>query len=441
MGGIDRAQSPRKSPGRSLLRWGRQRPVPLMATLCALAMCFRLTFLIRRRPGPSFATVDAFAMLEVLITLVSLCVIVLGSSLPVLLRRLRRTGVVPVLIFFAVGCLSALWSSLPAFSAYRSVASLSQLLLAFLILNGEESWRNAEVRLVQLCLIIMAMQVFSLGVAFGASALFSHSNTYPTSAAMLACYCIGESLRMTGNRRRTYQLAFASVVSFALVVIGTSSGSILATAAGILVVAMLSRRSGLVVLTVIMLILAGVLFSHDTLISVAAPGKDEDQILTLTGRVTLWSDYWHMFLQRPRLGYGYAVASRIGKIYTTNTHNIVFGVVLGCGLVGASFFFFGIAHHAFGLLLGNLRSRPGSLGSIGALTAAIVNGMTKGFIGEAHFPETFVFFLLYLFGALYCVSNEPLFLRPRRLSRSQMRAFPQRPLRRSRRRERRGMQA
>ena len=91
--------------------------------------------------------------------------------------------------------------------------------------------------------------------------------------------------------------------------------------------------------------LAIILFGH-TLQTLFLRGEDQEELLSLSGRTTLWDWGWQAFLSQPWLGSGWGVGSRVVLLHNVgpsggafgstiaSLHNGVLEVLLGVGLVG-----------------------------------------------------------------------------------------------------------
>lgn len=416
---------PNAAPPRIVVRgWpgafvrGRDRwsPHTIGLMLVLLAMAARLSVLVRQRAYGEFASIDVFASAEIAIVMVTLAIVFTNSRLMPTLYRSGGTGVWPLLGFFGVGALSMLWSPMWAYSAYRSVSVLSQFLAVVLLLSYCPDFRTAEKRILQIAGVVLLLQWLTFGRSGGVSAMFSlrrlHNNTLATSAAMVACYCIGEGLVPGIARQRRKMLRRLGGVALVAVLVGTSAGSNVSTAVGLLVACALVRRGDLFLLIATLGILGTYVVSLDAVQSVLMPGKSAEQIASLRGRVYLWDIYKERFSDHALLGEGYAVSARLASHYSTNTHNAYLSVLLGTGVVGFAFFVVAMAVSGFKLVSRTLTRRPGAVGATAGLAAGLSNAMTKGFLGEGYYPETLVFFSIFALAALHIIPGNRATARP-----------------------------
>jgi O-antigen ligase len=159
------------------------------------------------------------------------------------------------------------------------------------------------------------------------------------------------------------------------------------------------------------------------------PSGAESKLENLSGRRELWGAFTARFLERPILGYGYAVAARTkGAFYVTNTHNIVFAVLLGTGLVGALTCIWTLALAAKESLRPIVQARSGAIGAFCALSAGLVNGMSISLICEGWMCPSFVFVMIYAFFLLAVVrpqwQKDPRAVRSPLAPKPSGRAFP-----------------
>ena len=385
----------------------RERLPPLaMGLLFALlAMAARLSIFVRRRDFGSFAAVDTMAAAEIGIVLVSLVLVAMANRLADALDRAKGSGVSAFLGFMVVGVFSALWSPMWAYTTYRAVSVLSQFLALLVLFSYHADFHTAERRFLQLGGIVLLLQWLAIGRSSGLGGMFSlgplHNNTLATSAAMVACYCIGESLAGLSEPGRARSLRRLGGLALVAVVVSTSSGSNVAMLMGLLFACILVRRSDLFVLLVVVGAIGSAFMSIGSIQSAVLPDKTHQQIVTLRGRTGLWSMYIDRLRGHWLLGEGYAVSARLGSTYSTNTHNVYMSAIMGTGILGSVFFLFANLQMTLRLMQRTLTRTPGAVGACSALVAGLANGMTKGFLGESYYPETLVFFSIFALAALH----------------------------------------
>ncbi len=366
--------------------------------LCVIGVVLRLTVLQRQRTGQQYAAVDSEAMLQIL--LVGFTALVLLSCRPrAWIRRLRSTAALWWFAFCLVGLLSTVWSESAKYTLYRSAEVIILSFAVFVIVMSARTWVEAERRMLWLAWIALLAAVIGTSRLYSWSIWGLRSNTYGAMAAMLACYCYGVMLYSRGKRRRNF-MVLAGGAAF-LTVYSLSLASWWSMLAGVLLITVFSRHR----LLVVMLALSGtiaVLVGGETLMQEAIlRNRDTEEVGSLHGRRYLWEHYIEAFKERPILGYGFAVGARTtGPVYTTNTHNSLISVLIGCGIIGVLPVFIGIVRMMRDLRLLHRQRMQAVLAISGALLAAGVNSMANAFLGENWTPATFVFcciFALFLY--------------------------------------------
>lgn len=348
----------------------------------AILMVTRLTLLLRSRSAEQFQVVDGVAAFQIAITGAAIATAVFLSRLDRMKAVLFQAPVVGFISFYGICFLSALWSPVPLFTAYRAAEYLAQVLAIIAALLFCRSLAQAEGRLFIIGAIVVGLDVFSLVVAWGApfSLQSYHSTSYSISAGMLGCYALGEACTRTGKFRwQMLRIAFPFLV---LVGLSTSAGSIIALC---IAVALIGLLSGNLLIVALVLLAGSLLFMVPPELrnSLLFPNKDASMIETMSGRTDMWQAFAPLIAERPILGHGMSVAARLyGNAYNINSHNSMIAALLSTGIIGALQLLAGLVALGWQCLRAFLADRPGSLGCIGALTFAMVNSNTFAFFGE-----------------------------------------------------------
>ncbi|MEM7200471.1 MAG: O-antigen ligase family protein [Planctomycetota bacterium] len=370
-------------------RIARQAPLWLLA----FALVVRLTVLVRRRAADEFASIDSFALLQVGIAALGGLVLLGSPRLPAVLRDLRRPSTLFFPGFYVLGVLSAAWSELPAYSAFRAGEALVQALLVLVALSYAGDAGRAERQVLRAAFAVIALQLAPVLLLGDFTLRAFHSNTFATTGAMVCAYCIGEILARPEALRRG-RLLGGGVVAGGLVAISSSSGSNVAVACALTLGALLARRVGLAITIALGSTATFALFSTEGFLPVLFPGKDYSDIAGMGGRMVLWERYADRFRENLFFGEGFAVSARLASLYTTNTHNSFFSALLATGLVGGILYVLGW----LGLFCGSVRAAWQGRGGVGvacALTAGVVNSNSKAFLAESWYPSTLVFALFF----------------------------------------------
>lgn len=337
------------------------------------ALVVRQRVFIRKRYD--FLTIDSYAIAELVIMATTLLLIlyrprVLGRAW----MRIWGSCAAVFILYHAFGALSALWSPFPAFSFYRAIQQLIEILAIFLAMWLCCDLVSAERRLVTISAVVLLSNLIWLTRVngFAQSLALWHSGPLSAAGGILTCYCFGELL--TG-KRWSKTLLFGALGGFACLALGTSSASICSATCGIMLGAVLSRNWRILVLgtlTLTTMIAVGV--GSSTVKAILFPGKSNERIMSLTGRIYLWEDYLEQFKERPLSGQGYAIPARVSDAtYATNTHNSYLSVIAGTGLIGATFVLAMCVLFIYEIKEPVMRMKPGAIGCISAMTAGVIN--------------------------------------------------------------------
>ena len=202
-------------------------------------------------------------------------------------------------------------------------------------------------------------------------------------------------------------MRWAGFVALAGLLIGSSSGSNVAAAFGILVVAFLIRNTALIVIgCILVLIMLPVFFFgeiDDTLVkSVLFPGKTDAHIYSLRGRLPLWNKLFELFLDSPVFGHGFAILTTgRGQVFAGSPHNSLLSVLLGTGILGmltVTFYFLRLLREFYRTTVKRL---PGAVGCTAAILTGLVNSLSTPFVLEQWEEASFVFAAMTAFSILF----------------------------------------
>lgn len=376
----------------------RTNSIAILLWFLTLAWVARVTIFIRRRAGTDFAVVDATAIVQILITLVILA-IALGSGRTFAMWGMtRRTSIRTLLVYYAICFVSVAWSVLPEYSAYRAIEYISMILGVSLAVFCAPNFRGAERAVLMVTLLVIAMTLIGQTRIHGGISLdvsFWHTNSYTVGAAMLFVYCLGEFGRATGKRRRL--LTAMGVVGFLVLALGTSTTSNIATMVGIMIVAMLSRNSklliwgGMLAVLMVLFILLGDV-EKEELGRTVLGGKSVQDIVELDHRGGLWESLFDLYLDSPVIGHGFAVISTgRGNVTAARPHNSLLSVLLGTGSLGFIF----LVVYGFRVFRETMRPvrdrREGALGATGALATGLVNSLGMPMVFDQYEESSLAF--------------------------------------------------
>jgi len=370
--------------------------------LLPLAWIFRNTFFLRQRGGEFYSSVDQLAIIQILI--IAIIVLVIITSRPTSLwHDLKGSSGRWWILFYLLGVISFFWSANPDYSAYRALEFLALSVALMLIILNSADEIKAERKLLLLSWTVLVCEVLAQSISEGFSIIGIKSNSYGATAVMIACYCWGETLSAGSGRKII--LIVSGVISTLLVLNSLSIASWWAFLIGGSFLAIFSRKKLLFFIFSLLLILL-VYTDQDTIdqfIYRQKSGMTFEEMLS--GRARLWEDYWFAFKEKPWLGFGFAMASReVGQIYTTNTHNFIFAILVGLGVAGFAVFLIYLVNFVLELIATLKIKGMSAVGLFAAFIASFVNGMSFSFIGESWVPPTYVFvclFALHLYQYLY----------------------------------------
>lgn len=376
--------------------------------LCIFAIIFRYTIMVRQRATTvDFSAVDTHAAFDITVVGLTALILIFSGSLGHTWSKFRHTPFVWLFGYYLICAFSSIWSSAPAYSLYRAVEYLILCFATLTIIAHFHDFERAETGffIIAIATIIFQMMVNVRLVGFSFSLSHWHTNTYSASSAILFCYCFGEYFAMTKAERaaakaRTKRLLRAGIFSFGTLALGTSSASNVAAAVGCLMIFLSLRRFGLLLLGLwvgfIFFLLGG---GPEIIMGILFPGKDEYALETASGRTLIWELYWYKFLQRPLLGHGFGViSSGRDAAFAARSHNSLFTVLIGTGLIGLLFFAIFSIRLWWDALISVWRRIPGTVGFTGALAAAFVNSLGMPLMADRWVTTSIVFvWLLGLF--------------------------------------------
>jgi O-antigen ligase len=378
----------------------------LVLWLLVLGLIARVTVLIRQRAGSEFTSIDPLAAAEIALVFLTGIYVLASPRFQQATKLIKRTSVGMLLLFYVLGAVSAAWSPNPAFSLFRAVEVIVEILAVFVAMSYCRDFIAAERTMLWVSLIAIllttSVTIRFNGLQFSMAAW--HTNSYTASAAIVLCYCCGELFAFPGPRRRRFLIAMA-IIGAAFVVLGTSSGSFIACICGIAVASLLARNRGLAIGLIFVAVVVGAVASGGDVSALLFPGKTENEISTMSNRLELWQVYMEQIKESPILGYGFAVIARLADTtYETNTHNFVLAVLGGTGAVGMFIILIWVGWLFKEIYRSVKFQQAGARGSAAAMTAALVNSMGCAYIGEIWAPPTLVFICLLSFYAIFVVN-------------------------------------
>lgn len=379
----------------------------------ALSLIFRITLLIRKRSDDDFAVIDSMAMLEIVIVGLIVAILLLSPYLTTIVSRISKSSASILFIYSIISIFSALWSPLPSYSLFRAVQIVSQLLVIFVVLYEFGSFSSAEnfvLKVSTLLMIINLLGQFKL-VGYQISLPLLHSNTYSNSAAMIFCYCFHEYFISTREDKKKYR-NYALIGLFGII-IGTSATSNIAVLFSLLFTRFIfyKRLSIGMLISSLIIIVSMLSFSKNILNSkmsdIVLAGKNPEAVSTLSGRMHIWTTYMDVAKERPILGHGFAIATRVGTFRVNTAHNVLLAIALDLGLVGLCLFLWGAQRLARECIRPEPQPTKGRLGVLSVFIAALIACQSTPFIATPWHAPNAVFALFLALHTLYLCSPAP----------------------------------
>ncbi len=391
----------------------------LLLMACIFVFIARQTLLVRQRSALDYAAVDGFAAVDIASVFLAASVLFLSGSLFRTWPSIRKTHVFWLFAYYVLCALSFIWSVDPVFSLYRSIEYIVFLFAAFAAFTEYKSFLRAERAFLTVTMMTILLQM-SMVLRFhglSLSMLAWHTNTYTCCSAVMFCYCLGEYLAITKadrseDRKRVRRLQTFGVISLMTLAAGTSAASNVAAAAGCLMIFLFLRRISLFVAGFIAALLAltlSLLFGggEDLVRAILFPGKSQYALDTASGRTQIWDFYWRKFLENPIIGSGFqVVSSGRDRSFQVQSHNTLFSVLTGTGLIGFALFTFFSLRVWWSAFVEVLRKRRGTVGFVGALTVSFVNSLGMPLMADRWETSSIVFVALIALFVLYIKDDE-----------------------------------
>lgn len=383
--------------------------IPCIFWFLLIAWVVRITVFVRRRSGADFADVDVHAGAQIFIVcIMGLLLFFLLPRVLATVKNTARTSLFFLCLYYVVCVGSSLWSPLPTYSFYRGVEFIISLMAVLVSVSYSQSLEKAEKTILLISLIVVVLSIYARFNVFGFSWSLRHwhTNSYSASAAMLLCYCIGEYFIAEKSRKK--MLMRYSIFAFAALALGTSSASNIATFFSFILIFFFYRKWGMMVVALwlffifasISLYFAGDFTSYFS--SILFHGKSTEDVVTLRGRIPMWTAYFIKIFDSPFYGHGFAVLSTGKKaMFASHPHNSIISVLLGTGAFGALMFGIYLIKLTIELIKTAARRLPGAIGCLGAIMAGLVNSLAMPLVGDQYEESSLVFISFSAFFILF----------------------------------------
>lgn len=340
----------------------------------------------RGRPTEDFATVDSFAMVDIiLVGILTILVLkkLLRGNTPI--NRILPASGEFLLMMYLLGILTFFWSPMPNYSGYRAYEVFINIFAVYISLSYF-SLENLEK--AALTLAVGALFIFYGGrwLEMGVSSIAA-LHVDAATAAMIFAYCFGELISAPDEKRKKI-LRRLAVISLGILVISTSSSSNIAAAFGMLT-AIFSKRNRflafsllLILVLVSFMMVSGADDLQSALFLILFPGKNYETVMSGTGRVQVLEYYWPLVYDHPWFGHGFAIATRTLGFYANTAHNIFLDICLAIGFVGFSLFFLFFLNFINENVKATKIRMKSALGCRAMFAAGLVNCLGSPFIGN-----------------------------------------------------------
>lgn len=317
-----------------------------------------------------------------------------------------------IFIFYLYAIVTCIWSFMPAFSLAILFQNTIIFLTAVWIFTIPRTFRQTEHVFMLVGMGIVLFNAIVLRLTWQHS-LFAHHLAGGSVAAMMLCYSTAELLNMPFTTKkidiaRRKMFIGSIIVSSIVLAISTSSGANVSAVFGCGIAFLLSKKRGYGVL---LLLVAGILFFNqeviEDLLTFLMPGKSAENISSATGREVLWNYEYEFISQKPLFGWGFACVERAITEMTDfpamDAHNSYLGLIGGLGFVGFTLFLI-VLFFIFYFIIRNMRYK-GYHGILCAISCALLNGYSFGFLSGKTCSITILFLMLVALTAGYRVAH------------------------------------
>jgi O-antigen ligase len=337
----------------------------------------RIGLFIRQRDN--YAAIDMLALIQ--IGIVGLIFVFFFLSPTRNFRRQIKNSSLKFYFFYLVlGALSAFWSANPKFSMYRAMEAfaLSAAVLYFCMSARTVQEGIQRVQLIMWPSLLLNWLGLILLVGFSWRLRL---NGFGAMAALTACFFVAWIL--ADRKSQSWKKFFQAGLGVFFIFISYSLASWWSLWFGVCYCVFFTRHKAMVIFLILVGATLFFMVEQDTRQDLILFDKKYENLQSMTGRDKLWRDYWAASRERPFLGFGFAVGAReVGYRYTTNTHNVFFGALLGLGWVGVAIlglFFISLARE---LLRYRHFRHPPWLACASAIAAGCLNTMSVSILGE-----------------------------------------------------------
>lgn len=301
------------------------------------------------------------------------------------------------LFLYTYGVISTLWAYLPQFAFFLAFQNIVLVLMFFWLFQQFRTFENKEKAFLLVSITTMVLEF--IGYRINAEhSFFVHCLPNGSSAALLISYSSGEIFtkkKLTKQRGKFLKSIF--LISAFILVTSTSSG---ANASAIFGIGVACVFSGKIIWAILAAIPTLILYLNpdltERLIFFIMPGKTKETIANATGRDIIWGYIRELIEERPIIGWGFGCVERIASdrsgVAAPDAHNNFLGFRGSLGFIGLVLavlhflctYFVAFAH----------KMKPGYVGIISAVSCALLNGYSYGFLAGKACSITVIYLAL-----------------------------------------------
>ncbi|GEM_PF-5931947 len=346
----------------------------------------RLSIFVRRRSEVEYASIDIWALMDVVCT--AMCgLLILHHYKKINFSGFRKNGMSLLLGYYLFSVCSFLWK-LPGTSTpyiiYRAGCMTIMLLYAYFFITRFESKRQAFQALVNYLSIILCFSVYPSLI----SGSF-HTNTYSFIAALVLAMTVMAYKQGLFSWKEISPYLILSAICLA---IGTSAGSNVSFLCALLFIFSVNKRYfsfGRFFVCIILILLIWEC-AYEPFAHLLFPNKNINNLHAMTGRTKIWEVYLNAWATRPWLGLGFSVGERSGSyfgyVYTLSTHNGFLSIIVNTGIIGCVFWVLFLFRFCRELFVNVTKGSPYSMAVAAACVVIFVNNNTVPIIGSYYSP-------------------------------------------------------
>lgn len=340
------------------------------------------------------------------ITIFGLFFIILKKKHNIVNFSLSKTNnsIKSLLILYIFALTSTLWAFIPTFAFFLSFQNIIIILSLVWLFSSMEDFKTMEKSFLAFVMMIILFETILYRVLVYPSVII-HYLPSGSSAAMCFSYCISEYLtQKKKDKERSMYLKWCMIISVIVLITSTSSGANASAVFGMIIGLFFS---GKFIYALLLMIFGLFLYLNQDLILhlilFLMPGKDVEELESVTGRSELWDIMMNLANQKPLLGWGFACIERAATVFgnkaSPDAHNNFLGIYGSLGYTGLVLF---IYHYLVNTLyIFKRKNKVGYLGLLSASCCSMLNGYSFGFMSGKACSITVIYFSLVILSFTY----------------------------------------